>query len=1830
MARVAGVFRRGTLTLGAMVMVVGFLMAANPVTNWTFSEAPATYNFNAVQIQVDFGGNGLAQLVLPPPPPPPPWWNAAWPTRKAINVTNAGAAETNSFLNLTIPAAQADFWAAYGAGSNGFDVRFIDGTGTIIPYNRVSFTPTPPGAQSAVFKLRVPSIPAGASTIYVYYGNIGAPDGSQTLLSLVTPGGVADTWNEPMDYALEFLTTSQWATPSGNPGDVNSANVALTLVNCPGADPVPNDEGCPTTSMTSYFGATNFPYYGSRYASVQTMVNGCAGVGIAPNCRWQNLGSTTYDANFRTGRRIDVYGQDQNIGDGGTAACTEAIYRNAFNANFAIFRWCGEPYLNNGANQYEMRLFRNGNIQFDYGPNISGTYTADPGCGYPCPPVVGISRGNNADYQYVAGYNRRANTSPLQNANSVIFRAYGVSQGSVTSFGAAQNFGGAYSSSNPAIDNTPVALGSALRPAFTGLYSFAATIPGPCNLPTCAVTFQISPNGTTWYWYNAGSGRWVSTVSGYTESNDAATVNTYIGRFMRDLGITVGAGFTWRAFLHSDGTVQTGLDDVTVGYSFSRPDSRVMDDRGNPSFLGTGVFNVDPPQTASNTVANESTVRYTARVVNNGLASDTFTVLGDAAARPAEWTVTYSDGTNDITTAVENGTFSTGPLAVSSFFDVFLSVTPHYPATGGVPMPLRVLFTSTNDNNINLGDLTQFGASHDSVIGSTAPAIVRGVAEEIDADATFPPPVTTTVNQNVINNVTATYYIRVSNTGNVNETNGINVKAVTTPAVPTGWTIKYYMYSGATCTVDATFSSQVAGAGAKLTVPKNGSVTLCVLMTADKTVSGADSVTASVTATNTTDLTKTATVQAITQIIVGYQSDLSIELNALNLTQDVLNVPFGNNVYDPTGATETTATTSSGPAAIFFLRVDNDGNAFDQMKLTGDAGTAGWTVKYFDAQSGGNDVTTGFTSAGLVVGLPKFSSKTYRAEITPTNSVNGGDVKTVGVRIVSINDATKQDKVIGSVQMNNRYQPDALVSLTPSPTDFIGANVYDASQVVSAASAPGATKTYYLELNNNGNTTDSFTVTGTPAPAGWTVAYFDAFSGGNDITAAVTGAGYTTAPLPRTGPTVNPIPLRVEVTPTGSHLPNDTLPVFVTATSVGDGTKKDTVRADTVVGFIPDLWISTTVGPLSAWLCDSGAPPECGVGIIDTSGQSLFEIKAGNTLNSVPISYYIAVSNIGLQDDIIVTGTGDTGDGWSVSYFDAFAGGSDITALVTSGGWHTGSLPTNNPPKQLRITLTPGSNVPNQSSKAAFITARSSQGGASTDTVRSTTTVSSLGGAVRGLDLLIEGNGSGVQGATDTGLGGTATKTVVASQTQTYPITVNNTGTASDSYTLSWVTPAFFTIVLNDGAADRNSPYTTGVILPNGSINYTLKVTPQASTPPAQYTSILNGISTNDNLKVDSVTAAMNVVDIARSVDGAVDGNGQGITGAIGSGLGGSSFRSVPAGGTGTFAVAVTNTGNVPDSYQMLWITPPGFTVLLNDGTADRSSGYVTAPIIPGARLNFAFKVTLPVNASRQGVVLDIVSTAASGVSFDSLQAVVDPSPGGAATQMTVSKGANSPVNVTASQGQLGVRLLQLQAAADPLGNDVRIHSFQLHAGGNGNALNSITAVKLWDDANGDGIPDGPNYVAIGSFTTIGGSVLLTPGSPLIVTKGTTHNYMVTLDFATKVSKAPLSPGGRAGRWPAPAFGFLALLGLTLAGFRRKAMGLVLLAILGLGLLMAGCNTGGGPLPATYNNYTYSASIGPGDVAATDAATQTAAAVLFNPSGGFQSGTVTISVKVTP
>ena len=126
-------------------------------------------------------------------------------------------------------------------------------------------------------------------------------------------------------------------------------------------------------------------------------------------------------------------------------------------------------------------------------------------------------------------------------------------------------------------------------------------------------------------------------------------------------------------------------------------------------------------------------------------------------------------------------------------------------------------------------------------------------------------------------------------------------------------------------------------------------------------------------------------------------------------------------------------------------------------------------------------------------------------EMRPDAAVLGGALGeyTNYVRLISNLDSTISDTIRTRTRTDVVYQADSGISNVSggSYLDMSITSTDGASQSVTQTVQTNVTVTYYIRLENDGNVNDIFSITGTTAvPSNWAVTYYDAVSGGNNIT----------------------------------------------------------------------------------------------------------------------------------------------------------------------------------------------------------------------------------------------------------------------------------------------------------------------------------------------------------------------------------------------------------------------------------------------------------------------------------------------------------------------------------------------------------------------------------------------------------------------------------------------------------------------------------------------------------------------------------------------------------
>lgn len=131
-----------------------------------------------------------------------PTLGANWPYRETVTISNSGSALTNYQVKLEIDPGHAGFWSH--VQNDGDDIRVVDANNTTVLSH--CLTEFSYANQTAMVWVKVPSIPAGTKSIYLYYGNAAASS---------TSSG-SDTFLFYDDFSGASLDTGKWQGSTGS------------------------------------------------------------------------------------------------------------------------------------------------------------------------------------------------------------------------------------------------------------------------------------------------------------------------------------------------------------------------------------------------------------------------------------------------------------------------------------------------------------------------------------------------------------------------------------------------------------------------------------------------------------------------------------------------------------------------------------------------------------------------------------------------------------------------------------------------------------------------------------------------------------------------------------------------------------------------------------------------------------------------------------------------------------------------------------------------------------------------------------------------------------------------------------------------------------------------------------------------------------------------------------------------------------------------------------------------------------------------------------------------------------------------------------------------------------------------------------------------------------------------------------------------------------------------------------------------------------------------------------------------------------------------------
>jgi hypothetical protein len=897
---------------------------------------------------------------------------------------------------------------------------------------------------------------------------------------------------------------------------------------------------------------------------------------------------------------------------------------------------------------------------------------------------------------------------------------------------------------------------------------------------------------------------------------------------------TVVGGASKTIAIWSCASTYTNICDMVVATTTVSNMFKADGQIGDPAYTGDGVYLLDGSQVKAQSVNPVGTVTYLIKIENDGNTNDLFTITGSASS--GGWFMTYYDNTAggvDITANVTGLGWLTASLpGFGGAKEIRVEVTPNRTVTGGGLQNNWLWITSQTDNVKK--DIVR-AATTVNPVDTVDNQIEKQAAPGYVGDDNYTTNGSQNVAQNVNNNEIVTYHIKIQNDGNVQ--GGYSLTGTTSSA---GWWVTYYDAK----TNGNPITNEMTAVGGWLQIIQAGqAVEIRAEVEPVATVNGGASKSLSIwscvhTATNISDM-----VVVTTTVNNMYKVDGQIGA-----------IPVGDGIYnyDATGQTYAQAV-DRNQIITYLIIIENDGNTNDFFTITGPASGSGWWITYYDDTTATNPITNNVTGLGWLTGsLAGFGgSKLINVAITPDLTVTGGTSLDTLMWLTSSGDITKKDTIKATTTVSAVNTADVQIKNLPGDS-YTGDTSYllDGSQTTAQSKDNLVTATYYVKIQNDGNVTDSFSLTGTASGAGWTILYYDSPTYTNLTGAFATG--WSTGAMAKTAS----VEIIVEVTPDATISGTTLLNAYVWATSNTTLTSKDMVKAATTANTIykPDTQVKST-GIYT------------GTAIYNLTGVSQTETQTVN--NNAVVTYFIKVENKGnVVDSFAITGTA-TGGGWFITYYDDVTGGSNITANVIGAGWATAALQMNIS-KEIRVEVTPDGTVAGGATKTLEICATSETGTTQKDLVKATTTVNAAYAVDNQIKKSTDGTyiGNGIYNLDGTNQ--TKTNNVNNTQVITYLITIENDGNFNDTYTLTGTAGGSGWFVTYYDAAAAGTDITANVtgagwltaVLASGTTKIVrVEVTPDTTIANGA-TNTLSMVATSggDTSKKDTVVAASTAV----------------------------------------------------------------------------------------------------------------------------------------------------------------------------------------------------------------------------------------------------------------------------------------------------------------------------------------------------------------------------------
>lgn len=280
--------------------------------------------------------------------------------------------------------------------------------------------------------------------------------------------------------------------------------------------------------------------------------------------------------------------------------------------------------------------------------------------------------------------------------------------------------------------------------------------------------------------------------------------------------------------------------------------------------------------------------------------------------------------------------------------------------------------------------------------------------------------------------------------------------------------------------------------------------------------------------------------------------------------------------------TSTVASVSQGATVVFTDYIHNNGNGTDtfNLALTNTSFPAGTTFLLFKTDGVTPLVDTNTIPDGIVDTGPVAAGAAYAVVV---KAVLPSGVSGVGVNYTNVLTATSSLNPAGAIGVGFDTVNNVLTTVTPNSVDLtnglnvsaaavnptntakgLGANTGTATPILVN---PGAAATYPLFVNNTSAVADSYVVTASAMPVGWTVSYFFDASATQGLCTTLGGPVTNTGVVNGVaGAVVSDKVVCAVVTSPASALPGNN-PITFTATSPTTGvsdTKAEIVTVNTV------------------------------------------------------------------------------------------------------------------------------------------------------------------------------------------------------------------------------------------------------------------------------------------------------------------------------------------------------------------------------------------------------------------------------------------------------------------------------------------------------------------------------------------------------------------------------------------------------------------------------------------------------------------------------------------